>query len=138
MRVQSFRTAVRARDSRCYISGVPANLGPMGAWWGFDVAHVFPLAYEGHWRQNNYGRWITIPPREGGDINSVQNGILLRSDLHQLFDNFALTINPDVCVPFSFYKDTIADNDSRMGTKSCFLLQIPMATLLEALSTKTS
>ncbi|OXV05467.1 hypothetical protein Egran_06765 [Elaphomyces granulatus] len=94
-RVQPFRTAIRARDSRCYISGVPANLGPMGAWWGFDVAHVFPLANEGHWRQNNYGRWITIPPREGGDINSVQNGILLRSDLHQLFDKFALIINPD-------------------------------------------
>jgi hypothetical protein len=136
--VQSFRTDVRARDGKCFISGLPANLAQIGAWWGFDVAHVFPLAYEGHWNLNNYGRWITIPPREGDSIiNSVQNGILLRSDLHQLFDNFAVTINPDVCVPCISYKDAMADNDSRMATKSFFLFQTPII-FLEALSTKPS
>ncbi|OXV09932.1 hypothetical protein Egran_02305 [Elaphomyces granulatus] len=32
---------------------------------------------------------------DGGAINSVQNGILLRTDIHQLFDSFAIAINPD-------------------------------------------
>jgi hypothetical protein len=45
-------------------------------------------------------RWISIPPETeaAGTINSVQNGMLLKSDLHQLFDNYAFSINPDVCI----------------------------------------
>jgi HNH endonuclease len=68
-------------------------------WTGFEVAHVFPLAYEGHWAEQGYSRWITIPPESGGMINSVQNGLLLRSDIHQLFDSYNLSINPDVSTP---------------------------------------
>lgn len=29
-------------------------------------------------------------------INSVQNGILLRADVHELFDTYRIAINPDV------------------------------------------
>jgi hypothetical protein len=29
-------------------------------------------------------------------INSIQNGLLLRSDLHDQFDSYFLAINPDV------------------------------------------
>jgi len=93
-RIQSFRNAIRLRDRRCVISGQRA-LGVR--WRGFEAAHIFPLAYEGHWNDNGYGRWITIPPEndKGGSINSVQNGLLLRSDIHQLFDGYDLSINPD-------------------------------------------
>jgi hypothetical protein len=31
-------------------------------------------------------------------INSVQNGLLLRSDIHSRFDHYDFAINPDVCV----------------------------------------
>lgn len=66
---------------------------------GFEAAHIFPLAYEGHWISGGYSRWITILPENGGAINSVQNGLLLRSDIHQQFDSYNLSINPDVCIP---------------------------------------
>jgi hypothetical protein len=70
-------------------------------WFGLQAAHVFPLSHEGHWNKQNYESWITIRPDKdnGGIINSVQNGLLLRSDIHQLFDGYIFSINPDVCIP---------------------------------------
>jgi len=59
-------------------------------------AHIFPLAYEDHWRNDGYDRWITVPLASGGSINSVQNGLLLDSAIHQLFDSYSFSINPDV------------------------------------------
>ena len=32
-------------------------------------------------------------------MNSVQNGITLRADMHTLFDHYAFSINPDVSPP---------------------------------------
>lgn len=42
--------------------------------------------------------WITIPPgtESAGFINSVQNGMLLGADIHSLFDNYVISINPGV------------------------------------------
>ena len=64
---------------------------------------MFPLAYEGQWRDQNLSRWITQEPDKEGPINSVQNGLLLSSEIHQLFDIYSLSINPDVCMlsPFA-------------------------------------
>lgn len=61
---------------------------------GFEAAHVFPLAYRGYWDEHNFGRWITTGTDD--TINSVQNGILLRSDIHTFFNNYLFSINPDV------------------------------------------
>ena len=96
-RVRGFRDSVRDRDRRCLISGDVAQ-DRRGNWHGCNACHVFPLAHEGHWNEYDYGRWISIPPPQGGLINSVQNGLLLRSDLHQLFDGYDISINPDVCI----------------------------------------
>ena len=63
---------------------------------GFEAAHIFPLAYEGHWIDYNFGRWITQVPEVGGSINSVQNGLLLSNEVHHLFETYCLSINPDV------------------------------------------
>lgn len=101
-RVQAFRNAVRSRDERCVITGNKAVLAEYGEWAGFQSAHIFPLAYEQYWAESNYGRWISIVPSQDGTINSVQNGLLLRSDIHQLFDMYYLSINPDVRI--SIYK----------------------------------
>jgi len=59
------------------------------------------LAYEGHWKDNNYGHWTTIPPatESAGSINSVKNGMLLGNTIHALFDGYDLSINPDVRTP---------------------------------------
>ncbi|KAF2194976.1 hypothetical protein K469DRAFT_545534 [Zopfia rhizophila CBS 207.26] len=96
-RTQAFCDAVRSRDRRCVISGTEAVGADAGVWSGFETAHIFPLAYEGHWNTHNYGRWITIPPADPtkGSINSVQNGLFLEATIHQLFDSYAFSVNPD-------------------------------------------
>lgn len=69
-------------------------------WAGFEATHIFPLAFEEIWNDRNFGRWIKSPSNEekikGGKINSNQNGLLLRTDIHQLFDMYFISINPDV------------------------------------------
>lgn len=44
-------------------------------------------------KKKNFGRWITDEP-DDGSMNSIQNGILLQSTCHQLFDLFRFSINP--------------------------------------------
>ncbi len=101
-RVKAFTDAVRSRDKRCVISGRRASLARHDIWIGFEAAHIFPLAREGIWKEGNYGRWIDSPPDgseiKGGKINSPQNGLLMCNDLHQLFDFYYFSINPDVCI----------------------------------------
>lgn len=94
--MQGFIESVRARDGRCVVSKANNARAVGDDWTGFDAAHIFPLAYEQYWNENDYGRWITIDPPQGGRINSVQNGILLRSHLHKEFDQYTFSINPDV------------------------------------------
>ncbi|KAH0559756.1 hypothetical protein GP486_003727 [Trichoglossum hirsutum] len=94
-RLASFRDAVRERDKGCVVTGKVAVNAYKNNWVGFQAAHVFPLAYEQQWKDGNYSRWITIPAADGGTINSVQNGILLRSDIHARFDTYDFSIDPD-------------------------------------------
>ena len=106
-RVAEFREAVRQRDRRCIITGRLVLRADYDIWRGFEATHIFPIAYKGratrlykgHWDQYDYGRWITIQPNTGGSINSVQNGLLLGSDIHDLFDSYDISINPDVRIP---------------------------------------
>jgi hypothetical protein len=97
-RVQEFCDAVRSRDRRCVITGKEALGAPYNVWTGFEAAHIFPLAYEDQWKDGKFPRCISIHPTTGGSINSVQNGMLLSGTIHTLFDAFAFSINPDVCV----------------------------------------
>ena len=47
-------------------------------WSGFEVAHIFPLAYQDHWNRHGYSRWISLPPENGGSINSAEwDGLML-------------------------------------------------------------
>lgn len=85
----SFMNLVRERDGECVIIGYRFD-----GYIGLEAAHIFPLAHGTHWTQNDFGRWITDDT--GASINSVQNGILLRSDVHKLFELLAFDINPDV------------------------------------------
>jgi len=96
-RIAAFRDAICERDGRCIITGEVAMTAHRGNWSGFEAAHIFPLAYEGHWEDNNYGRWITILAATGS-INSVQNGIFLDCTIHNLFDGYYISISPDVCM----------------------------------------
>ncbi|KAF2188005.1 hypothetical protein K469DRAFT_725039 [Zopfia rhizophila CBS 207.26] len=93
----TFCDAVRSRDRRCVVSGREVLEADYDNWTGFEAAHIFPLAYESYWNDNNYNRWITISPADPtkGSINSVQNGLLLDSSIHQEFDGYQFSVNPD-------------------------------------------
>ncbi|KIH92775.1 hypothetical protein SPBR_09128 [Sporothrix brasiliensis 5110] len=93
-RVRGFRDAVRARDGRCVITKRPNVYSEFDEWTRFEVAHLFPVAYEQQWITDNYSRYISQVPSTGGTINSVQNGLLLRTDLHDGFDQYRFSINP--------------------------------------------
>ena len=56
IRLAEFQTAVRNCDRRCVITGNPAYRADYGTWRSFEATHIFPLAYEGHWRTFNYSR----------------------------------------------------------------------------------
>ena len=95
--VQLFCDSVRKRDGKCLITG--RERASPNNWTGLKAAYIFPLAQLGHWIQHDYSRWITILPPSGEPINSVQNGLLLRADIYVQFDNYFISINPDVRIP---------------------------------------
>jgi len=60
------------------------------------------------WVNKGYPSLITdpAPPQEVGGptkIDSIQNVILLRSDLHGAWDNYQIAVNPDVCINFFLF-----------------------------------
>lgn len=81
------------------ISGQGSLLASSGVWTKLEAAHVFPLESEDLWNQFGYSRWITNMNETTGisKINSVQNGLLMKGDLHSAFDQYFFSINPDVC-----------------------------------------
>jgi hypothetical protein len=101
-RVEAFRNAVRLRDGRCIVTGEIVPGAQYDIWVGFEAAHIFPLAYEQHWKDSNFACWISIPSIRGDSINSVQNGMLLENAIHDLFDAFYFSINPDVRIYLIF------------------------------------
>lgn len=97
-REDSFRDGLRVRDGKCVLSGFPNLNADIGDWSPFEGAHIFPLEKEGIWITYNLGRWITDLDYMNGvlKINSLQNGLLIRRDLHTMFDNYLISVNPDV------------------------------------------
>lgn len=76
-------SGVRARDVSCRITGSPDAT---------DNAHIIPRA-ELIWFLNNGLHVYTRPPHSPSPsaIDDVQNGILLRKDMHYLFDQRLFT-----------------------------------------------
>lgn len=66
-------------------------------WKGFHAAHIFPLEKERLWREGGFARWITNTTRHyRSAINSTQNGMLMDSGVHEEFDGYWVSVNPDV------------------------------------------
>ena len=89
----AFRDAVRKRDGGCVITGQRAGAGAQGFWSGYSATHIFPLEHAKHWVDPGYDRSATTARRS---VYSVQNGLLLRLDMRQLFERYLVSINPDV------------------------------------------
>ncbi|KAJ8100511.1 hypothetical protein POJ06DRAFT_295476 [Lipomyces tetrasporus] len=94
-----FRARVRERDGKCVITGVVNAGAYRNDWVGFETARIFPLSSEEYWVQSGYSTWIT--KREG------EQRATLQSHIHQKFDSFSFSINPD-----DGYKITCFDEDS--------------------------
>ena len=92
-----FKEGIRARDGKCVISGLVNRMAPY-RWTRFEAAHIFPLEKENLWIEWGYGRWITdIDDMVGNSkINSCQNGFLLSRNVHGAFDQYLVSVNPDV------------------------------------------
>ncbi|KAK0652657.1 hypothetical protein B0T16DRAFT_427047 [Cercophora newfieldiana] len=94
---QPLLPGVRKRDVRYVVTKQENPRAQADLWGGFEAAHIFPLAYQHQWDMQGWGQQITIFPsiRPFGTINSVQNGLLLRNDIHCEFDLYYFSINPD-------------------------------------------
>ncbi|KAK9249644.1 hypothetical protein V1507DRAFT_438816 [Lipomyces tetrasporus] len=63
-------------------------------WTGYDAAHIFPVALESMFHNYNFGELVVLDDRDGS-VNSPQNGLLLRKDVHGRFDQYEISINPN-------------------------------------------
>ncbi|KAK9326603.1 HNH endonuclease-domain-containing protein [Lipomyces starkeyi] len=106
-RENTFRTEVRKRDGKCVITGTINRRANRDNWTGFHAAHIFPLSSEDYWVQSGFSRWITNKGERDTGINSCQNGLLMKPTIHELFDGFYFSINPD-----DGYKITCFDEDN--------------------------
>jgi len=79
------------------LTGVANRRAPY-FWAGFEAAHIFPLEKENLWIEWGYGRWITDMDDTKGvsRINSCQNGFMLQANIQQDFDQYLVSVNPDV------------------------------------------
>ncbi|KAJ5182007.1 hypothetical protein N7449_012154 [Penicillium cf. viridicatum] len=116
-RQDSFRRAVRARDQKCVITGIENSEAEVDNWEGFEAAHIFPLEREALWKQCNFNQFITLPARH--PMNSVQNGLLLTSSVHQKFDSYAISVNPDDGYKITDFRGDVFSVDGRILDPVC-------------------
>ncbi|KAA8896227.1 hypothetical protein FN846DRAFT_764514, partial [Sphaerosporella brunnea] len=106
-RTPAFRAAVEARHPECLLSGArnhPDDLerqegeltGP-----GLEAAHIVPMGRPDLWTdamaatvRYSRNRWKMAQTGKFIDNNCVENGVMLRADLHRMFDRFFWSIHP--------------------------------------------
>ncbi|KAF7114499.1 hypothetical protein CNMCM5793_008803 [Aspergillus hiratsukae] len=94
-RESDFDMGVRARDGKCVFTGLVNKLAEVDYWVGFEAAHIFPLEKESYWIEHGFSEFITNADSGNAPIQSIQNGFLLEAGSHQLFDDYAISVNPD-------------------------------------------
>jgi len=99
-RHNSFQNTIRNRDRKCVISGtiVPEIFIQANNWTTFEAAHIIPPEQSSLSIQHEHPQSIkdndsTESPQS--TINSPTNGLLLRSDLQQMFYGYLISLNPD-------------------------------------------
>ncbi|KAK9365518.1 hypothetical protein V1509DRAFT_599252 [Lipomyces kononenkoae] len=91
-----FRDEVRKRDGKCVITGIVNPVAFIDEWTTFESVHIFLLSHEELFTSMNYCRYVTYMSGETDRaINSCQNGLLMRSQIHKQFDSFSFSIDPD-------------------------------------------
>ncbi|KAJ7851959.1 hypothetical protein B0H14DRAFT_2760858 [Mycena olivaceomarginata] len=88
-RSEAVRMHVRARDRRCRVTGATAPSRPRGTnYKGMQVAHIYPLGYwQNAQRLLSHGTMQILDfSNAKGDVD--QNAVLMRSDVHDQFDDY--------------------------------------------------
>lgn len=85
LRETAFRDHIRQRDGRCVITGDINYEAVDNKWVGFEAAHIFPLALDQLFASHGFAQLITHNDPVGE--NSPQNGILVDSSIHRLWDD---------------------------------------------------
>ena len=94
-RTVTFRKGIRSRDQNCTLSG-RVSRGYTGRWSTFQAGHIFPVSYGAFWAKHKFSEWMPTEPARGGSINSLQNGLLMSTEIHELFDRYELSVNVNV------------------------------------------
>ncbi|KAJ2930023.1 hypothetical protein H1R20_g7079, partial [Candolleomyces eurysporus] len=94
-RTNHYRERARARDGKCLITGSGTQ-----TWSRLHAAHIFSRAHDIEWVEKGYPSKITDTADEaliGGPtkIDSVQNVLTMRCDLHNAWDNFEFAVDPN-------------------------------------------
>ncbi|KAK9349703.1 HNH endonuclease-domain-containing protein [Lipomyces doorenjongii] len=119
-RNETFRNEVRERDGKCVITGRLNKGAYRNDWTGFEAAHVFSLSHGQLFKESGFSRWITNRVSETDlGINSCQNGLLMLSSVHQLFDSFLFSINPDDNYRIVSFDDDSLEVDGRILDATC-------------------
>ncbi|KAK9490780.1 hypothetical protein V1508DRAFT_406110 [Lipomyces doorenjongii] len=105
-RTVRFREQVRKRDGQCVITGVVNPVAFIDEWTSFKAAHIFPLSHEALFRSLNYPR-------------SCQNGLLMRSHIHQQFDSMSFSIDPDDDYKITCFRADVDGNYGRSLDPVC-------------------
>lgn len=83
-RLEAFKESVCKRDGGCVISGQVNRSAYKNNWKGYHAAHIFPLEKAQDWLQLQMHR-LDMPQSDAASkMNSAQNGMLLRMDLHDV------------------------------------------------------
>ena len=94
-----FEHEIRARDRKCVVSSRSNSEIhiQLEIWAGFDATYIIPPEHESLWIQSDNGQWIKNMDNVTGSlkINSAQNGFLLNSAAHEMFNQYLLAVNPD-------------------------------------------
>ncbi|KIJ51942.1 hypothetical protein M422DRAFT_243514 [Sphaerobolus stellatus SS14] len=94
-RESHYRPRARTRDGKCLITGLQTQ-----TYSRLKVAHIFPRAHDAEWIRKGYPSKIIDTADEGvmggpTKIDSVQNLITIRSDLHDTWDNYEFGVDPN-------------------------------------------
>ena len=122
-----FQKGVQARDGKCVFTGIVNRRAHLNKWVGWEAAYIFPPEREDISIENDFDRLITGTESGGysdrsAPIYSTRNGLLLQTTIFQLFVEYSVSVNADVCTPMLHMQDTTsrlyADASHRMGTRS--------------------
>lgn len=83
----NFVDTVLARDKKCVISGRSDT----------EAAYIFPRDNEEYWLAHSLAHCITDMPfaADAAKLDSPQNGLALLPDVHELWNQYLVTVNPD-------------------------------------------